>query len=83
MYYADFAIDHPNVRPVDLPGPDKGTRRVKRGGSWAVFPVDCRSAARYSGDPTSAIDETCGFRLAFTLDGPAEPQSGWLEARDP
>jgi len=72
MFYADFTIDHPNVIPVDPTGPATGTRRVKRGGSWAVFPVDCRSAARYSGDPTSAIDETCGIRLAFTLDRPAE-----------
>ena len=82
MFYADFVIDHPNVLPVDPRGPDKGTRRVKRGGSWAVFPVDCRSAARYSGEP-SAVDETCGIRLAFTIDVPVEPQSGWLETRDP
>ena len=83
MYYADFGIDHPNVQPVDPPGPAKGSRRVKRGGSWAVFPVDCRSAARYSGDPMSAIDETCGVRLAFALDGPAERRAGRPEAPNP
>lgn len=69
-YYADFMIDHPNTVPVDPQGPETGERRARRGGSWAVSPVDCRPAARFSGDPSSNIGEDCGVRLIYRIDGP-------------
>ena len=69
-YYADWAIDHPNVVPTDPKGPETGERRALRGGSWAVYPVDCRPAARFSGDPSSGIGEDCGVRFIYRIDGP-------------
>jgi len=68
-YYADWAIDHPNVVPTDPRGPESGERRARRGGSWAVYPVDCRPAARFSGDPSSGIVEDCGVRFIYRIDG--------------
>jgi formylglycine-generating enzyme required for sulfatase activity len=69
-YYADWAIDHPNVVSTDPQGPETGQRRALRGGSWAVFPVDCRPAARFSGDPSGGIGEDCGVRFIYRIDGP-------------
>jgi formylglycine-generating enzyme required for sulfatase activity/predicted Ser/Thr protein kinase len=40
--------------------------RVLRGGSFALGPESCRSAARHSDDPEFR-DQTIGFRVAFTL----------------
>lgn len=71
-YYADWAIDHPNVVPTDPRGPESGERRARRGGSWAVYPVDCRPAARFSGDPSSAIGEDCGVRPIYRIDKPRD-----------
>ncbi len=47
---------------VDPRGPDIGTERVRRGGSWRHAPVYCRSAFRRSSTPD---DRYCflGFRL--------------------
>ena len=78
MYYADWAIDHPNAVPPDPQGPETGERRVRRGGSWAVYPVDCRPAARFSGDPSSRIGEDCGVRLIHRLDRRGGNPSGPL-----
>ena len=69
-YYADWTIDHPNVVPTDPHGPESGERRALRGGSWAVYPVDCRPAARFSGDPSSGIGEDCGVRFIYRIDRP-------------
>lgn len=50
----------PDVNPV---GPESGQYRVYRGGSWVSKAVTSRSAARYSGLPSSRTNDL-GFRLA-------------------
>ena len=51
--------------PEDPVGPDSGTSRVLRGGSWVGWPYEYRSADRGGGMPVS---RTCfvGFRAART-----------------
>jgi len=51
--------------PVDDPqGPDTGTRRVARGGSWYTSRSTCRSAYRASAGPTYR-DMIIGFRIVL------------------
>ena len=47
----------------DPQGPDSGTARVLRGGSWEDDAYNCRSARRNSGDPFNR-SMTVGFRVA-------------------
>jgi len=75
-YYGDWAIDHPGAVPTDPQGPNAGERRARRGGSWAVYPVDCRPAARFSGDPSSKIGEDCGVRLIYRIERPGRSSPG-------
>ena len=44
-------------------GPERGYRRVARGGSWGSVPGGCRSAIRYSDDPSLRY-YSLGFRVA-------------------
>jgi formylglycine-generating enzyme required for sulfatase activity len=44
-------------------GPESGTNRVLRGGSWSDYYFSCRSATRNNAGPT-AIDPSLGFRAA-------------------
>jgi len=46
------------------PGPETGTRRVVRGGSWGNYAVYCRTAHRNRVTPDSRFDDV-GFRLVF------------------
>ncbi|MBR6282797.1 MAG: C10 family peptidase [Muribaculaceae bacterium] len=46
-------------------GPAEGTKRVNRGGSWGNFAKDCRTTARNSDTPQTAVG-TMGLRLAMT-----------------
>lgn len=48
---------------ADPAGPDSGTTRVLRGGSWYDVAYNCRSASRGSTGPTTR-DADVGFRLA-------------------
>ena len=48
---------------ADPVGPEGGSIRVLRGGSWGNYPDDCRSAARGSGVPSNR-DCNLGFRVA-------------------
>ena len=48
---------------TDPAGPEKGSRRVARGGSWRIIPGRCRSAYRSYIDP-SYRDDGLGFRVA-------------------
>jgi sulfatase modifying factor 1 len=50
----------------DLYGPDSGSDRVVRGGSWSFNPVGVRAAGRYSNSPGNRYN-TVGFRLARTF----------------
>ena len=49
---------------ADPQGPDRGTLRVCRGGSWMMFPAECRSAARRPYPPSHAAN-TLGFRVVL------------------
>ena len=48
---------------TDPVGPDGGSFRVLRGGSWGYFPGSCRSASRSRGGP-SVRNYGLGFRVA-------------------
>jgi formylglycine-generating enzyme required for sulfatase activity len=54
------------VSPADDPtGPDSGSGRVHRGGSWFTGPADARSAGRSPATPDHRGNGT-GFRVAMT-----------------
>jgi formylglycine-generating enzyme required for sulfatase activity len=59
-YDADYYADSPEADPA---GPDRGTQRVIRGGSWMVPEGSCRSASRLSLAPDERKD-FAGFRVA-------------------
>jgi len=48
---------------TDPVGPNGGSYRVFRGGCWWIYPGRCRSAGRYSIDPSSRFNGL-GFRVA-------------------
>ncbi|MDO4568897.1 MAG: formylglycine-generating enzyme family protein [Planctomycetia bacterium] len=56
-YYATSPTSDPN-------GPESGSQRVFRGGSWGNSAEFCRSALRRCDDPTYSCDHV-GFRLIF------------------
>jgi formylglycine-generating enzyme required for sulfatase activity len=59
---ADWKGDYPKGRTSDPRGPEKGTQRVVRGGSWQDSATYCRSAYRSSRDPGEKSPDL-GFRL--------------------
>lgn len=50
---------------IDPQGPNTGAERVRRGGSWNVIAVVCRSALRY-GDTPDLLGVNIGFRYGGT-----------------
>ena len=60
---SDWYGDYPVGPVADPTGPQKGTSRVMRGGSWATPHMSCRSAARAWGLPSSP-SHIVGFRVA-------------------
>ena len=58
----DWYRDYTASTKIDPIGPDSGTMRVRRGGSWFRYGYSCRSANRNSGHPGSRF-KTTGFRL--------------------
>lgn len=50
----------------DWYGPDSGSDRVVRGGSWSFNPVGVRAASRYGNSPGNRYNNV-GFRLARTF----------------
>ena len=58
----DWYDEYPQAAVTDPTGPESGTIRVRRGGSWFRFGWSCRSANRNSGHPGSKYD-TLGFRV--------------------
>jgi formylglycine-generating enzyme required for sulfatase activity len=61
-------------------GPETGSRRVLRGGSWDITASNCRSAYRPGGYPDSRIDR-CGFRLVFVPQSVGSSSVHTLEQR--
>ncbi len=59
-WYGTYPVEH-QFNPV---GPDEGTRRVYRGGSWKSISRDCRNTSRGCDVPYMGSDEV-GLRLAL------------------
>lgn len=62
-YAADYYRKSPKQDPS---GPDSGTRRVGRGGSFDYHPRLCRSAGRGYGEPDGRVSGV-GFRVVLLL----------------
>lgn len=60
-YYARSPTDNPS-------GPEQGSYRVSRGGSWDYDAEYCRSANRYRNDPSYRL-HSYGFRVARSPSG--------------
>ena len=60
----DWYGDYPSASVTDPTGPNGGSNRVLRGGSWFSDARDCRSADRINYYPGSRSNEL-GFRLAL------------------
>lgn len=61
-YDKDYYSKSPDKNP---PGPESGTHRVLRGGSWMVTSENCRSASRFYQVPSEGASFV-GFRIART-----------------
>jgi formylglycine-generating enzyme required for sulfatase activity len=59
-YGSDYYGKSPSSNPK---GPETGSSRVFRGGSWYGYPAGCRAAYRLGNAPTSR-GIIVGFRLA-------------------
>ena len=60
----DWYKAYPNYAVKDPTGPDTGSYRVRRGGSWFYDPRYCRSAERSDSAPTYRSYDV-GFRVAL------------------
>ena len=60
----DWKDDYAKSSAEDPEGPESGTFRVLRGGSWSDYAENCRSARRWRHRSTYR-SETLGFRLAL------------------
>ncbi|MCL2006410.1 MAG: formylglycine-generating enzyme family protein [Planctomycetaceae bacterium] len=63
----DWYGDYPSGAVTDPTGPDRGSDRVIRGGSWHNFAERCRSARRHDSDPAVRFSNI-GLRLALVLE---------------
>jgi len=61
----DWIDDYPSGRVTDPTGPESGSRRVIRGGSWDDSPGGCRCAYRYCVSPGYRRVDV-GFRLLLS-----------------
>ena len=62
----DYYKSRPNI-DADPQGPNKGSSRVIRGGSWSDSPGSCRSANRNGNLPVNWTN-CCGFRVVLEMD---------------
>jgi len=62
-YGRDYYLSSPGKDPQ---GPEKGSKRVMRGGSWYTISRDCRSASRHCGEPDGRFG-TVGFRVVVRV----------------
>lgn len=65
-WYSSKAYLFTTGLPNDPPGPEFGTLRVVRGGSFATAAPDLRASRRTGADPATAA-AYIGFRCAFAL----------------
>ncbi|MCL2005404.1 MAG: formylglycine-generating enzyme family protein [Planctomycetaceae bacterium] len=63
----DWYGEYPSGAATDPTGPERGSYRVFRGGSWRDLAVHCRSTDRYDSNP-SARGNSTGLRLALVLE---------------
>ncbi len=60
-YGINYYTQSPAADPL---GPNSGSSKVIRGGSWFNFPRECRSSYRSSRNPVFAVHDYIGFRAA-------------------
>jgi formylglycine-generating enzyme required for sulfatase activity len=65
---ADRYGEYPKGSATDPRGPEAGSSRVRRGGSWLNGAVYCRSAFRNWSDPSNRLN-FLGFRVALSSSG--------------
>ncbi|MBN1310771.1 MAG: formylglycine-generating enzyme family protein [Anaerolineae bacterium] len=58
----DWYGAYPSVREINPTGPDSGSSRVLRGGSWYGSEDYVRAAVRYQGQPDTESSNLIGFR---------------------
>jgi formylglycine-generating enzyme required for sulfatase activity len=61
---SDWYGDYPTGSVSDPQGPENGSRRVLRGGSWVNLPRFCSSSSRGRHDPGARFDDF-GFRVVL------------------
>jgi formylglycine-generating enzyme required for sulfatase activity len=69
-YKSDYYVESPADDPA---GPESGTKRVIRGGSFFNAPFYSRSSFRNGFPPTTRVPYL-GFRVVLDLDAPTPPQ---------
>jgi len=69
QWCADWFGEYDLEDSKDPKGPNKGNRRVLRGGSWCGSPRHCRSACRGVDAPANCVNFV-GFRVAVTARAP-------------
>ena len=60
----DWYDDYPQTEQTDPKGPENGTYRILRGGSWTSRAMQCRSAYRGGSEHSSRLDDA-GFRVVL------------------
>jgi formylglycine-generating enzyme required for sulfatase activity len=68
-WVADWYDEYPEGETTDPTGPEEGSARVVRGGSWSLAALDARSASRLRIEPGSRRGYL-GFRLAASPSRP-------------
>ena len=61
---SDWFGDYSANAQTDPTGPESGTTKVLRGGSWYSTAVKCRNSKRFKYEPDK-YDDDIGFRLAM------------------
>jgi formylglycine-generating enzyme required for sulfatase activity len=63
---SDWYGDYPEGAVTDPVGPEEGSYRVYRGGSWCYELAYCRSASRFWWDPSIRVSGLNGFRVSLS-----------------
>jgi formylglycine-generating enzyme required for sulfatase activity len=64
---ADWNGNYSEKAQLNPPGPETGSRKVARGGSWHASPDHVRSALRTHMSPSDTINHA-GFRCAQSIE---------------